>query len=61
MTSTAFLETPMSVFMRLAKTPRAKARTGTLVRLEIAMSAEFITDIIQEQKYRYSTSAIVGL
>jgi hypothetical protein len=59
MISTALLETPMSAFMRLARIPRAKASTGTLVRLEIAMSKEFMILTIQEEKYRYSNSAIV--
>jgi hypothetical protein len=45
--------------MRLARIPRAKASTGTLVRLEIAMSKEFMILTIQEEKYRYSNSAIV--
>ena len=60
-TSTAFFETPISAFMRLAKMPSAKANTGTLVRLEIAISKESMIHTLQEEKYRYSVSAIIVL
>ena len=57
--SKAPLEIERSDLTLLAMMPRANAKTGTLVRLEVAMSNEFTGEIIQEFLYRKQKSVIL--